>query len=241
MEKLKPTAFRFKQFVIHQQRAAMKVGFDGILLGAWTDIANCDRILDVGTGTGLIALMLAQRTGEQTRIDAVELDEQTAVEAAANVARTPWNERVTVIHDSLQSLSKACARYDLVVCNPPYFERGMASSDVRRARARHDPTLTLEELMHTASAMLTPSGRLNVILPARRLKAIMQLARSAELTCRRQLHVRPLPHKPVHRILFEFGRELGAGPDHKELTIERRHHEYTTAFRQLARDYYLAF
>ena len=233
--------FRFKQFTIEQRFASMKVGFDGVLLGAWSDVAHCQRILDVGTGTGLVALMLAQRTRTETRVHAVELDESAAIEATQNVASTGWNDRVTVIHDSFQSFSKSCPRYDLLVSNPPYFGRDVASRDPRRALARHGSSHLLEELIRTAPSLLTDAGRLCIIVPSTRLDAICELARRTGLYARRQLAVRPLPHKPAHRILLDFCRDSASVVRHEQLTIELRHHEYTAEFRELARDFYLAF
>ncbi len=142
----------------------MKVGTDGVLLGAWADCDNAKRILDIGTGTGLIALMMAQRS--QAQIDAIEIDEHASEQAIENVNRSPWASRVNVINKSLQDYSKVENKaYDLIVSNPPYFQNSMFAPDKKRTDARHNSNLELEDLLKGAKKLLSNDGKLSIILP----------------------------------------------------------------------------
>lgn len=156
--------FRFKQFVIHQDRCAMKVGTDGVALGAWVPLGGARRILDIGTGTGLIALMLAQRSAEACHIDGVELDPAAASQAAENVMSSPWPDKVTIHTGPIQHYH-ATMPYDLIVSNPPFFRHGQAFANTSRQQARHTSTLGHQELLQHATRLLTPEGELAVILP----------------------------------------------------------------------------
>lgn len=236
--------FRFKQFTVQQNRSAMKVGFDGILLGAWSNVDRCQRILDIGTGTGLIALMLAQRTSADSpapHIDAIEIDEAAIPDATVNFASSPWHERLHLIHDRYQSWrDQSAGQYDLIVSNPPYFQDSMPSQDSSRTTARHDRDLDVNDLLNGMQKMLTNDGRLCLILPTEIATSTMDKARSFGLSCRRRTSVRSLPTKRPHRELLEFWRTAGE-PTSRELTIEEERHVYTDSFRKLARDFYLAF
>lgn len=239
--------FRFKRFQIEQARTAMKVGFDGIVLGAWANVSGCNRILDVGTGTGLIALMLAQRTSAQfgdvksdVRIDGIDIDENAAAEATANVAASPWPDRIRTFHSSLAEFAPDGELYDLIVCNPPFFESGQASRHRPRAQARHAAALPLVELVRDARRLVNQRGVLSIIVPSDAETSCIELAGRAGWTVRRRLTIRPLPQKPKHRVALEFRLTTGTIVA-EELTIELRHHEYTDAFRRLTRDFYLAF
>ncbi len=237
----KSAPFRFKQFTVQQERAAMKVGFDGILLGAWTTIGTSTRILDVGTGTGLVALMLAQRSDESVFIDAIEIDSDTCEEARLNTVRSPWSNRVVVECVSFQDFQPGTVKYDLVVCNPPYFD-SHSGSEPLRAAARQNTALSLGELFDNAKRCLDERhGRLSMVYPMGRSNESI-----AEATCfgfhpQRQLLIRSLPSKPFHRVMLEFGRKAVECIETEELTIEKAHHVYTEEFKQLARDFYLAF
>ena len=256
-----PNSFRFKQFTVEQSNSEMKVGFDGILLGAWAHTRRCQRILDIGTGTGLVALMLAQRTqtpphpknaGQAAIVDAIEIDELAAEEAARNFQNSPWHHRLKVEATSLQEFAATGpAKYDLIVCNPPFYSSHVASGNARRQLARQDVSLDFSTLCALSVRLLKGTGCLAVIVPKDRESAIHQSASDAGLLCRRQLRVRSLPHKPPHRILLQYERadrptEMGISPleghcELQDLTIEERHHEYTAAFKRLAKDFYLAF
>ena len=155
--------FTFKQFEINHEGCAMKVGTDGVLLGAWCSSQSARRIADVGTGTGLISLMCAQRNAT-AKIDAIEIDSSAAKCARENVARSVWNDRIEVIESAIQQFSTE-ERYDLIVSNPPYFSETLQSPDPSRATARHNCSLPHRDLIDAAKRLLTPEGRLSIILP----------------------------------------------------------------------------
>lgn len=232
--------FQFKQFTIHQERCAMKVGTDSILIGAWADVKSAVRALDIGTGSGIIALMLAQRHAE-LEVDGVEIDPQAAACAAANVAASPWSERISIFSDKIQNYAvQSSQRYDLIVSNPPFFTvgSGLTSPNPQRQQARHTSTLSYTDLCHCVSLLLKPHGRLSLILPAAVTGTFCQVARQHHLCCTRLTNVRPLPHKPAHRTLMQF--EFAARPlQQNELTIEYEHHHYTKAYRALTYPFYL--
>ncbi|MGL5464298.1 MAG: tRNA1(Val) (adenine(37)-N6)-methyltransferase, partial [Aeromonas veronii] len=155
--------FTFKQFHINHDRCAMKVGTDGILLGAWAPVEQARRVLDIGTGSGLIALMLAQRSRSDCRLDAVELDINAASQARENAAASPWADRVTIIESAIQDYQ--AAPYDLVVSNPPYFVAGQSFSDPARALARHTGALDSHALLAACDRLLSPNGQVALVLP----------------------------------------------------------------------------
>ena len=215
-------AFRFKQFVIRQDRAAMKVGFDGVLLGAWSQVAGARRVLDVGTGTGILSLMIAQRleaVGERAVVDAVEVDANAAANARENLRKSPWSDWFTLHVQSLQTF-QAVARYDLIVCNPPFFRQGPRSPVFSRARARHADGLPWLDLCQWVASHLTPTGRLAVILPSAETMATHEQAERLGLVGRRQRGVRSLPGRDPHRTLVEYSLEQGRCVVEDTLTIE---------------------
>ncbi|MBK8339943.1 MAG: methyltransferase [Flavobacteriales bacterium] len=163
--------FRFKQFTVQQDRCSMKVSTDGVLFGAWADYANAKRILDIGTGTGLLALIAAQRNTEAW-IDALEIDDDAAAQAAENVAASPWADRIRV-HRADARRVHAGDPYDLILCNPPYYSGYSASPDARIGLAKHSGELTFPELIDAVGKHLAPTGRLAVIIPANREKQFL--------------------------------------------------------------------
>ncbi|MFM2293328.1 MAG: hypothetical protein RIS29_3141, partial [Bacteroidota bacterium] len=149
--------FRFKQFTVFHDRCAMKVGIDGVLLGCWTNVADTSMVLDIGTGTGLIALMIAQRT--DAHIDAIDIDEGAFEQAMINVQASPWSSRLNVVLSSLQDFVSD-KKYDLIVSNPPYFINSLKNPDEQRTTARHTDSLTHEELIDQCIPKLTEGGRI---------------------------------------------------------------------------------
>jgi tRNA1Val (adenine37-N6)-methyltransferase len=229
--------FRFKQFTIHQDRCAMKVGTDGVLLGAWTNIGEAKRILDIGTGTGLIALMLAQRSGAV--IDAIEIDRDAADQATENAKSSPWNEQIRIYHTSIQEYISQGQHYDLIVTNPPYFYNALTAPDPKRTLARHNQQLGLSELLHGVKNLLTSDGRLGIILPVEVFDIFVGLAEKAGLYPSRKTLVTPSPAKLVKRILAEFSfYEIEALQS--ELIIEKYgRHVYSEEYIALTKDFYL--
>jgi tRNA1Val (adenine37-N6)-methyltransferase len=240
--------FRFKQFSVRHERSAMKVGTDGVLLGAWCRAVDSTRILDVGTGCGLIALMLAQRFPESL-VDAVEIDPEAAKEAEENCQVSPWSLRLKAFSDDFMSVSFP-DRYGLIVSNPPWYDSEMKSPEQVRSLARHSDALTPEALASRVAELLDIDGRFSVILPVDKAPRLMNAATIHGLHLVRKTFVRPTPSKPPHRLLMEFyRRRTHLEENHKrphllsdELTVETEvRHDYTAEFRTLLKDFFLRF
>ena len=223
----------------------MKIGTDGILLGAWAQAEQPQRILDIGTGTGVIALMLAQRF-PNAFIDAVEIEPNAAEQAARNFAASPWPERLNLHHQSIQSFAASDLpdkAYSLIVSNPPWFVDSLKSNESSRNLARHTDSLSHDELLNSVRLLLHSSGRFAVVLPSGDSASFIHSAHERNLFSSRQCHVRSKPGVPPHRILLEFEAVPSESPVIlQELTIENeQHHDYTESFRKLTRDFYLRF
>jgi len=182
----------------------MKVGTDAVLLGSWVNISEAKRILDVGTGSGVIALMLAQRTTDTIQIDAIEIEENDAEQAKMNVLNSPWPSKIFVFNTSLQNFAPTL-KYDLIVSNPPYFINSLLPPSSHRQRTRHTEQLTFEELITHSIRLLNPTGTLAIILPFQEGNSFKQLASKHELHLKRQLAFFSRKEKPQERWLFEFG------------------------------------
>jgi len=230
--------FNFKQFTVYQDRCAMKVGIDGVLLGAWCNVVDTDHILDIGTGTGLIALMIAQRSN--SLIDAIEIDSTAVLQASENVKHSPWANRIKVEEVSLQDFAATTSqRYDLIVSNPPYFINSLKAPSEDRNVARHTDSLTHEELISNAIHLLKPEGRICIILPVNEALLCRDFALCNGLFCTREVKVIPKPTTNPKRTLLEF-RLQPIQQEVSELVIEsnERHH-YSEEFSLLAKDFYL--
>ena len=233
------TYFRFKQFTVQQSGAAMKVNTDGVLLGAWTPVEQPGRALDVGAGTGVIALMLAQRN-PRLLIDAVEIDEASARQAAANVQQSPWSARIQVVHTSFQQFAQAAAcRYRLIVSNPPYFVNALPPADAKRLITRHAATLPYAGLLDGAATLLAPGGRLSVILPCVEGELFVAQAAGRGFYCTQKTTVYAAAGKPPKRLLLLFAREP-APLRESSLIIHLPHGaDYTPEYKALTGAFYL--
>lgn len=181
---LRRDGFTFKQFFVAHDRCAMKVGTDGILLGAWAPVASVKRILDIGTGSGLQALMLAQRTEEHVTIDAVELDPQASRQASENAADSPWADRIRIeCADVLTWTSEQTARYDLIVSNPPYFTPGVECGTPEREQARYTGSLDHKALLTSAAELISEEGFFCVVLPESTGNTFIEIARGSAGIC----------------------------------------------------------
>ena len=217
----------------------MKVGTDGVLLGAWTDTKNTTRILDVGTGTGLLALMLAQRA-QNALIDAIEIEENACIQATENVANSQWKERINVIHQALQDFYPA-EKYDLIVSNPPYFLHSLKNPDVAKKTARHSDTLMPNELIAHAKRLLHETGRLSVIYPTTEALLFIKEAEKEKLHCSRITKVFPNINSKEKRLLMEFS-VTSSECRIDEMYIENNaRHEYSEEYKELTKDFYLNF
>jgi len=187
----------------------MKVGTDAVLLGSWVNVEGAKRILDVGTGSGIIALMLAQRTDEDVKIDAIEIEKNDAAQASENILSSPWPDKISVRHTSVQEFHTDL-RYDLIVSNPPYFINSLLPPSQERTTARHANDLSFDELISHSLRLLKPEGRLAVILPFAEGNIFKSLARQNQLHLIRETAFHSRKEKPQERWLLSLV-ELTAG------------------------------
>lgn len=232
--------FQFKKFIIKHDKCAMKVGTDAVLLGAWTDTGNCRHILDIGTGTGIIALMLAQRSIAE--IDAIDIDREACEQAAENAAASPFAGRINIIHSSCSDFATSSdkqKKYDLIVSNPPYFINSLKCPDDKRTVARHTDSLPLQDLIRDACSLLSPKGRIALILPHERLEETGELAAAFHLHICRQTDVIPTPGAQPRRLLIELSFITDRIQKRDTLTIEEARHQYTPQYIALTKEFYL--
>lgn len=233
--------FKFKKFTVWHDRCSMKVGTDGVLLGAWADVEKASHILDVGTGTGLIALMLAQRN-PLASIVAIDLDQSASLQAAANVAESPFKEQIQVEHISLQNFAEKypSRRYDLIVSNPPYFANSLLSPDKGRSLARHADALPLEVFLENSVALMNPLGRLAVVLPYEMAEKMAKSVLKYGLYIAARTDVITVSGAMPKRSLLSLilGRDDGQ-THYNQLTIELSRHQYTDEFKEMTADFYL--
>jgi tRNA1Val (adenine37-N6)-methyltransferase len=235
------TIFRFKKFSIAQDQCAMKVGTDGILLAAWAKVEEVQRILDIGTGTGLIALMLAQRQA-QAKVVGIEIDQAAAKQAQTNAVESPFASRVEIIQGSIQDYTHTAAEpFDLIISNPPFFSGGVLSENAGRAEVRHTVKLSHHDLLRSVQVLLNPAGRFCLILPLLEGLRFQELAQTYQLYTQHICKVAPRPGKPANRLLLELGKSKVSDPQTTSLTIyadtdgTTRSHEFTS----LTADFYL--
>lgn len=235
--------FRFKQFTVWHNQCAMKVGTDGVLLGAWAPITHSPspiahrRILDIGTGSGLIALMLAQRSGLSPHIDAIDIDEGAVAQAQYNFELSPWGE---ILHAHLSTLQDWYAEpYDLIVSNPPYFQNSLKNPNEQRATARHTDTLSFSELIEHAARLLAKDGILALVLPIDAEKEILRLAAEQGLYPTEIVHVYGKPGKPAKRLLVAFSPISNTQYPISEFYIESADSPRSEEYKALTKDFYL--
>lgn len=232
-------SFQFKQFNIRQDKCSMKVGTDGVLLGAWANVKGAQRVLDIGAGTGLIAIMLGQRNPE-ARIHAVEIDSAAYTQAYENMQNAPWADRLEVYHTSIQDFSeRATGTYDLIVSNPPFFSGGTFSFNQDRNSVRHTVKLPHGDMLRSVQKLLSPGGKFSVILPFVEGLRFQELATAYHLYCTRLTEVMPKAHKPVERLLMQFELDQKSLKKDQLLIQHEAHNSWTEAYKQLTRDFYL--
>ena len=228
--------FRFKQFAVVNDRTAMKVGTDGVLLGAWCPVQGARRVLDVGTGCGVIALMVAQRN-EQALIKGIDIDPGAVEEASLNFANSPWSDRLTAQLLDFNKLESR-ERYDLIISNPPYFTDSLLPPDAARTLARHTATLSYRQLIEGAARRLTDDGTLALISPTEAEGIIIEAATFASLPVRNITRVVPVEGAAAKRILWLLSRR--DIPYHDDtLTIAHRDGAFTSEYIALTGDFYL--
>ncbi len=232
--------FNFKQFTVHQDKTAMKIGTDGVLLGAWVSIAkNPYSILDIGTGTGIIALQLAQRSDAEI-IDALEIDADAFEQAVENFELSDWSDRLFCYHASLKEFCNEIEeKYDLIVSNPPFYTDNYESNDVARNKARFTSSLSFEELILSAAKLLSEDGEFSIIIPFKEEENFIAIAKKNKLFLNRICRVRGNIRTEIKRSLLTFSFCQIEIVTTSELVIEKERHQYTEAYINLVKDFYL--
>jgi tRNA1Val (adenine37-N6)-methyltransferase len=236
--------FQFKQFIIHQDRCAMKVTTDGCLFGAWiakqvdTNKLAVDSILDIGTGTGLLSLMIAQQS--HAKIDAIEIDKETYEQAKENVAASPWAERINIIHGDAKELP-ASQQYDVIVSNPPFYENELRSGNNKKNKAHHDEGLLLDDLLAIIQRNLKPEGEFYLLLPYKRNKEIENYFSKNRLFISHKTLVKQSTGHNYFRILLSGKHSENEKQTFitTEISIRNKEEEYTSEFTALLKEYYL--
>lgn len=233
----KESLFHFKKFSIRHDCSGMKVGTDGVLLGAWANVTGVNRILDIGTGTGVIALMLAQRTEAHVKVEAVEMDDHAYEDAAENFNTSPWNGKLIAHHTSIQNFH-SLFQFDLIVSNPPYFQNSFKPPDQKRLNARHTESLPFNDLLNASDRFLSPTGRLSIILPFTEGLEFISLANQRGYTCSRKWGFRSRAHKPVKRWLLEFIHKK-VETEEREFILHSEGDEWSDDYKNLTKEFYL--
>jgi len=231
--------FKFKQFTVNQDRCAMKIGTDSVLLGAWTSVKNNPiSILDIGTGTGILSLILAQRTNAEF-IEAIEIDDNAYEQCAENFENSPWNDRLFCYHASLLEYAEEIDdKYDLIICNPPFYSEDYKTKDESRDLARFQDAMPFEHLIHGVFKLLSENGIFSVIIPKKENKKLIDLASEVGLFPNRILDFRGNPNTKIKRSLIEFSFQKKP-IETSELIIENSRHNYTEDYINLTKDFYL--
>lgn len=230
------SVFKFKQFEINQNKTAMKVGTDGVLLGAWTNIQeHAKSALDIGTGTGIIALMLAQRS--KAYITAIEIEENAFSQAIDNVENSKWNDRINIIHCSLQNF-KPKDKYDVIVSNPPFFHKSMKSNNTAKNIARHSDSLNFDSLIKFTSLYLSKNGNASFIIPYDSKTNFISIAEKYFLYPKKTCVIKGNEKANAKRILIELTHH-NSYVEENSMIIELKRHVYTEEYINLTKDFYL--
>jgi len=227
--------FHFKQFRVGQARAAMRITTHACILGAWAPVAACQRVLDIGSGTGLLALMLAQRCAAP--IDAVEIEADAAQDARENFANSPWASRLQ-LHETPIQLFDSAEKYDAIVSNPPFFSGSLLNDDHKKALARHEGGLNHDELIAAIVRLLRDDGHAHVLLPVDYATAFIRFAVAAGLFLTQRLDIRSLSSKPIDRVIMSFAWRAATTIKLDCLTIHDAFPQFSAEYTRLMRDYY---
>lgn len=232
--------FKFKQFTVYHDRSSLKVGTDAVLLGSWADVSGASKIFDIGTGSGVIALMLAQRSNAM--INAIDIDIQSCEQANENFKSSPWSDRLSIYNISLSEYAeKTATKYDLVVSNPPYFTDSFKPANEQRFSAKHNDKLPIAELSENVAKLLSHTGKFCVILPLKEAAILTSEMNKYGLFPHEELSVLPLKDKDAIRKLILFGRENTVCKT-SQLVIETdERHAYSKEYIELTKDYYMNF
>jgi tRNA1Val (adenine37-N6)-methyltransferase len=239
MNKKNYEPFNFKKFSITQNNAAMKIGTDGILLGAWAKTSNINNGLDIGTGTGVISLMLCQRFSE-IQIDSIENSESALKDASINIDNSQWKNRINLINENFINYIPKI-KYDLIISNPPFFSKSLKPENLERSRARHQEDLSYKNILKFSKKYLNLDGSLNIIIPFNDKEEAYNLSKNYNLNLVRQCIVSSKPNKKPHRLLMEFSFRKEETKN-EYLTIEEHgRHQYSEDYKKLTREFYTIF
>jgi tRNA1Val (adenine37-N6)-methyltransferase len=232
--------FQFKQFRIEQGGSAMKVCTDACILGAYATFPQPKRILDIGSGTGLLALMLAQRY--PVHIDTVEIEQNAWIQTKENIQNSPWPHLITAHHQPIQAFSKKhpTGQYDLIVSNPPFFDKHLPSANAHKNMALHTQNLKFSELANITYQLLTENGRFFILLPERQSYDFFKEAEKSGLKVNEMLCIKDKKTTKILRIVSTLSKQVSQ-LQHKELIIKNEDGSYADAFKNLLKDYYLIF
>lgn len=231
--------FKFKQFTVKQDRCAMKIGTDGVLLGAWTSVKrNPFSVLDIGSGTGILSLMIAQRSFAE-QIEAIEIDDNAYEQCSENFENSPWNDRLFCYHASLlEFVEEVEDAFDLIICNPPFYSEGYKTENKPRDLARFNDAMPFKHIIYAVAHLLAEDGLFSIVIPKKEEDDFVALANTIGLFPQRILHVRGNPDAEVKRSLIEFSyteKEV----EISKLIIETDRHNYTEDYINLTKDFYL--
>lgn len=244
--------FTFKEFSIHHDKCAMKVTTDACLFGAWVaeKVSSFKKVtpekgsaistaLDIGTGTGLLSLMLLQKN-PSLKVDAIEIDKDAALQAKENIASSPWNEAITIINTDVKKHTSP-VQYDIIISNPPFYERELKGDNLKKNTAHHDEGLLLSELLQIIKQLLNPSGSFYLLLPYKRLNEAILLFCQHELAADSVVHVRQTIKHNYFRVMIKgkMKKDLEIPFDKREISVWNEEQQYTTEFINLLKDYYL--
>jgi tRNA1Val (adenine37-N6)-methyltransferase len=232
--------FSFKKFSIKQDRAAMKVCTDSCLFAALVSVENKERVLDIGCGTGLLSLMLAQKN-KNLRITAIEINADAVLDASENIQDSPFRDRISLVHQSVQDFSKKSEeKFDLIVCNPPFYQNNLKSDKSSKNIAHHADELTFYDLAYCLKQLLTPDGSAWLLLPPFEMNSFLKLSSENGFFPKRKYLVKHSENKPVFREIVELQRIKTEQVEISPINIYENH-QYSPIFVELLRDYYLIF
>jgi len=234
------STFYFKRFKVQDGMSTMKVGTDSVLLGASVEAGEVADILEVGTGCGVIALILAQQS--LARIDAIEVDENSVLQARENVTNSPWSDRISVIHGSFQEyIIETRRKYDLIVSNPPFFTNSLKSPFQKRNISRHNDSLSFRELVTCADQVIAKDGSLWIILPGKESNEFISTARNHGFFIKKIIKILPKPGQNPQRKIMQFTKYATVNPVIEELAIRNVDGSYSTDYVELTKEFYLDF